>query len=51
MSKKIDLVPLGDRIIVEPIEEEETGDRMVGGRQRKRSKKGSGSKVPRPKRQ
>ena len=35
----------------EPIEEEETGDRMVGGRQRKRSKKGSGSKVPRPKRQ
>ena len=23
MSKKIDLVPLGDRIIVEPIEEEE----------------------------
>ena len=35
----------------EPIEDEETGDRMVGGRQRKRSNKGSGSKVPRPKRQ
>ncbi len=35
--------------IGEPVESDSTDERMVGGRQRKRSTKGSGSRVPRPK--
>ena len=35
--------------IGEPVESDSTEERMVGGRQRKRSTKGSGSRVPRPK--
>ncbi len=35
--------------IGEPVESESTDERMVGGRQRKRSSKGSSARVPRPK--